>query len=348
MRVHTTGRRRIVHHLLALSVMTLIAAMFGPPPVNAFQINATFTGLDAGTQSVINQAIAFYESTFADPVVIDIEFHTLPSGSELGHSDVTFYDIGYSLYRDRLISDATSADDATAISSLPAMATDPVLGKPLVLLRSANARALSPALPFPAPGLLLDFPGSPCPTFTGDGCIGLNLTDIASGGFSLLATVEHEIDEVLGLASSLRFDGIVDDQLFVYDLFRYAGAGVRSFARNASTSEPCAAGTPQAFFSIDGGNTLLNEFNNCNNGGDYGDWIRHATPQVQDAFANPGSPFLTSTSVEIRALDVIGYTLVAVPAPASVVLLGVGLAWLAGRRASGRDARARVPRRARV
>jgi hypothetical protein len=65
-----------------------------------------------------------------------------------------------------------------------------------------------------------------------------------------------------------------------------------------------------SFFSIDGGTTNLNDFNNCSNGGDYGDWITHTPSQVQDAFTNgSGSPSLSVTSPEVRALDVIGYTI---------------------------------------
>ena len=134
------------------------------------------------------------------------------------------------------------------------------------------------------------------------------------------------------MPSSLRPNGtIVDGQIFSYDLFRFAGAGVRSFATNASVTEPCSAGTPQAFLSIDAGATNSNEFNNCSDGGDYGDWITHTPGQVQNAFASSGFPTLTATSPETRALDVIGYDLVAVPAPASLLLVGSALAWLGGR-----------------
>lgn len=322
--------RSVRQSAIGLFLTGLLTALSAPQPAHALVINANFNpNLSAAAQAVINDAISFYENTFFDPITVAIEFHNLATG--LGHSDVSFYDLPYAPYRAALIAEATSADDLTAVGTLPAGPNEPVLGNPIVMARSANGRAVG----FNTPGLLLNFGGSPCPTFTGDGCIGLNVSDTTTGGgsFSLFATAQHEIDEVLGLASSLRPDGtIVDGQIFAYDLFRFAGPGVRSFATNASVTEPCGAATPQAFFSIDAGATNLNEFNNCNNGGDYGDWITHTPSQVQDAFTNGiGSPALTATSAEARALDVIGYDLVAaVPEPASLLLVGSGLAWLGG------------------
>src|SRR5260370_42242465 len=74
-----------------------------------------------------------------------------------------------------------------------------------------------------------------------------------------------------------------------------------------------------SFFSIDGGSTGLNEFNKCNNGGGYGDWITHTPSQVQDAFSNfSGSPSLSVTSSEVRALDVIGFSLLPAAHPLTV------------------------------
>jgi hypothetical protein len=70
------------------------------------------------------------------------------------------------------------------------------------------------------------------------------------------------------------------------------------------------------YFSINGGVTNLDDFNNCNNGGDYGDWITHTPSQVQDAFTNfSAAPFLTYPLPETRALDVIGYDVNAVAGP---------------------------------
>src|SRR5260370_30446691 len=123
-----------------------------------------------------------------------------------------------------------------------------------------------------------------------------------------MAGVGHEIDEVLGLGSALHGTTTPADP-WTEDLFRWASPGVRSFTANTSTTNPCSS-TPMSFFTIAGGSTELNEFNNCNNGGDYGDWITHTPSQVQDAFTNfSGSPSLSVTSLEVRALDVIGFSL---------------------------------------
>jgi hypothetical protein len=115
-------------------------------------IQPTFnSNLSAAAQTVINDAIAFYEATFLNPITVAIEFHNLATG--LGHSDVSFYDLGYASYRAALIAQATSADDLTAVGTLPAGPNEPVLGNPIVMARSANGRAVG----FNTPGLLLNF-----------------------------------------------------------------------------------------------------------------------------------------------------------------------------------------------
>jgi len=119
-----------------------------------------------------------------------------------------------------------------------------------------------------------------------DGAITLNtsLTFPGSLGssstYSLLSVTEHEIDEVLGLGSSLA--AIPLGTIFPEDLFRYDAAGNRSFTTNSAA---------QAFFSING-TTDLAQFDNQNDGGDFGDWQSNPLPsgippKVQDAFATP-------------------------------------------------------------
>jgi hypothetical protein len=284
-----------------------------PAPLLAPHVSGAGTGLtiiptfnasiDAATQTVINNAIAFYQNTFTDNITVNIEFHNMSSG--LGQSVFFIFPVSYTSYRTQLGAHATSADDATALANTPSGSTNPVTGSSNIVVKSPNGTALglnTPEQPF----------GGSCPTasFTGSGCIGLNVALANSHGV-LTAVVEHEIDEVLGLGSALHGITTPTDP-WPEDLFRWASAGVRSFATNPSTTHPCTS-TPVSFFSIDGGTTDLDDFNNCNNSGDYGDWITHTPSQVQDAFTNfSGAPSLNVTSTEVRALDVIGYTIATV------------------------------------
>jgi len=296
------------------------------PASAALVINPTYDpGLSASAQTVIANALVFYQSTFVDPISVNLKFYNMNTG--LGSSLSFVATVSYAAYRAALGADATSANDATALVNTPGGATNPVTGSGFINVKTANARAVGFSV---SPGTL-SAPGTPCDGYTGDSCIGLNLSDTndatfgATGRHSLITVVQHEIDEALGLGSSLR-KGTTQTNPAAEDLFRFASAGVRSFANNACGSEPAA------FFSIDGGTTNLNQFNNCDNGGDYGDWVTHTPTQVQDAFTNnSGSPFLTALSTETVALDVVGYDLAAtspVPEPASMALFGAGLAGL--------------------
>ena len=169
---------------------------------------------------------------------------------------------------------------------LPSVSTNPVNGSLNINVKSANLRAV---------GINLD-PGQ-------DGTISLNTTITSpgspgsTGAYSLLPVIEHEIDEVLGLGSSLP--SVPLGTIFPEDLYRYAAVNTRSFT-TANTF---------AFFSINA-STFFAQFDNQNDGGDFGDWQSNprpngVPPKVQDAFATQGAN--PALSVELNALDVIGY-----------------------------------------
>lgn len=276
----------------------------------------------ASIEGTINSAIAFYETTFSDSVTVNITFNETSSG--LGSSSTSFENVAYSVYLAALTADATSANDATALAHLGPGPANPVNGDPSINVKTANLRAV---------GLPANVPE--------DGSIDLNthITDVGSPGtsgqYSLFATTEHEINEVLGLGSALPSP--LFGTIFPEDLFRYDAAGNRSFTTSS---------TAQAYLSIDS-TTHLAQFDNQNDGGDFGDWQSNphpsgVSPKVQDAFGTPGAhPFLTLGSPEVTALDVIGYTITpaATPEPMTLVLSGTGLAAIAAlRRRKGRRA----------
>jgi LPXTG-motif cell wall-anchored protein len=263
----------------------------------------------AAIKAAINQAIAVYGAKFVDPISVNILFSEMNGG--LGQSSTYFNNVSYATYLNALKGDKTSADDNTAVGLLPNSATNPVTGGTTINVKTANLRAV---------GLTGNPGGFNQDGVSGnfDGAIGLNthITTVGSvgttGQYSLLAVIEHEIDEVLGLGSGLPNSPF--GTIFPQDLFRYDLSGNRNYTTAGDN----------AYFSIDG-TTQIARFNNVNNGGDYGDWHMGGTPQVQDAFATAGS-FPTLGSSEIRALDVIGYTVTpavtATPEFGSVFSLG--------------------------
>jgi hypothetical protein len=239
--------------------------------------------------STINDTISLYEARFNDPIQVTIRFQKMTAG--LGQSQWWFINIPYSQYRSALMADSKSTNDAVALAHLPAGSINPVTPSSSINVKTANLRALG-------------LPGSSGLPGGYDGIISLN-TSVMNlsrstnnpSRFDLMTVAAHEIDEVLGLASALPNPGF--NSPFPVDLFRFNSSVQRSFTTSGD----------DAFFSIDGGTTLLARFNQTA-GGDYGDWWSTGVhdPQVQDAFLVAGAT--PDPDVELTALDVIGYDLV--------------------------------------
>jgi hypothetical protein len=308
-----------------VSASCIITLMLGAPAWANMVITPTFTsnitgdGNAAAIEATINAAIAIYENDFLDPITVHITFDKMTSG--LGMSSSSFATVSYTQYLAGLTLFSKTSDDAVALAHLAAGPNNPVNGTASINVKTANLRAV---------GININ-PAS-------DGTITLNTTITNPGspgstnGFSLMAVTEHEIDEVLGLGSSLP--GILAGNPFPEDLFRYDASGARSFTTSA---------TAKAFFSLDG-TTDLAQFDNQNDGGDFGDWQSNplpagVQPKVQDAFSSGSNPAL---SVELRALDVIGYD--SIPEPGTGVLLGAALVVLAGLNHARVSRKARLPR----
>lgn len=274
----------------------------------------------AAIEASINAALSFYTSNLTtatlSPINVTIDFK---EGGGLGGSNTTLYKESYQGFITALIN-ANSGDltDTTALAGLANVANNPVTGSTTIDVKTAELRALG-------------YTGVP-PAASGgyDGIITLNtaLTTPGSPGsslnYSLMSVVEHEVDEVLGLGSDVSGTGFFADPA-PEDLFRYDSSGNRSYTTNAAA---------KAYFSLDG-STLLAQFDNQSDGGDWGDWQSNprasgVLPQVQDAFATPGSnPFLALTSPEVTALDAMGYNLVtATPEPDTIFLSLSALAGL--------------------
>ncbi len=275
----------------------------------ALVINATFDGTITGSanaaaiEAMIGDAVAIYESLFDDPITVSILFRyasTNPDGSTLGAGALAvntsvIYTVPWSTYKSALASDATTSNDALAMSTFPTSALSTS-----VIPSSANGRAIGLNTP---PAMFAN--GSVGAGGPYDGIVTLNssqpfkFTRPASAGFyDALRTTEHEMDELLGLGSSIGFSANVRPQ----DVFSWSAPSTRSLSSSGSR-----------YFSIDDGTTDIVGFNQ-NGGGDFGDWLSSSCPQanpyVQNAFSCSNQVAdVTATSPEGINLDVIGYDL---------------------------------------
>jgi len=231
------------------------------------QINVTFDqaigSLPAGFVAAIDYVVEYFDHLFTDAITINIDVgygevngQALGSGA-LGESITFLNSYNYSTLRGALAGDAKSADDATAVTSLPG--SDPIGGTHTYWVSTAEQKAL---------GLLA------ANSAAIDGYVGFSSTlpfdynrndGISAGLYDFIGTVEHEISEVLGRVV-LAGENIVAGQAGYepLDLFDYSSPGTRRLV-----------GTTAGYFSIDGGTTNLDNFN-TNPGGDFGDWAASA------------------------------------------------------------------------
>ncbi len=280
-------------------------------PTTGLTIHPTFDSSITGNpnaaaiQAMINRAIAIYESLFSDPITIQIRFRyatTGPDGSPLSNglisqSDTTIYtSISWNTYISALRADARTSNDDIANASLPGNALSPNI-RPA----SANGRAVGLNTP---PAMFAN--GSVGQGGSYDGIVTLNSSKpfqfsrpVSANSFDAQRITEHEIDEVIGLASRI---GDNSSDLRPQDLFSWSSAGLRNITSSGTR-----------YFSINGGVTNIVGFNQ-DPGGDFGDWLSAPCPQahpyVQNAFSCTGqSSDIAATSPEGINLDVIGYDL---------------------------------------
>src|SRR5579863_9037493 len=270
----------------------------------------------AGVCDTLNTTIAgLYATAFTNANAnIYITFGT----TGLGGSLTPVYLVNYGDLRTALQSSETDADDITAFNdSVPA--ADPINGGSQFGVKLANYRALGLT---PPAGTGTQPDGTQCSlgaTGCYDGIVTMSNAVAMAGNFyfrngmiapnqfDFYTVVEHETDEVLGLGSCAF--GCPSPDPLPEDLFRYQSNGTRGFG--AGNNSSCSAATSgNACFSLDGVN-MLQQFNNLSNGGDAGDWLTNCSAQlVQDADECQGVPGVDiSPAAEIRALDVIGYTI---------------------------------------
>lgn len=241
----------------------------------SFDSSVTTNSAPAGFQASVNAAVSFFETHLTAATPINITLHVgygeiggwgnnnaqaLGAGA-LGESSFGGQDYTYSQVKSALqtMANTGSADQKAAAASLPG--TDPT-GLNNFFVADAQAQALG-----------LDNSGSVVV-----GSIGFDNVDPVTWGttdqvvnsgtqtYDGLATIEHEISEVLGRGSDVQAVAKNQTDYTTLDLLRYSAAGTPDLTANAN-----------GYFSLDNGTTNLGAFNDPTNGGDAGDWASSVT-----------------------------------------------------------------------
>ena len=249
--------------------------------------DSSVSNAPAAFKSVVESVVQFYESEFSNPVTLNIDVgwgevagSTLTSGS-LGESENYVQSFSYSQILAALTQNVTDNAQLSAVNSLPSSA--PVGGEFYMPLAEATALGLVTG------------------STTLDGAVGFNSSvayaysdtnGVPGNEYDLYGIVAHEISEVMGRISLLTFNSVYSP----LDLFRYAANGVPSFTASRS-----------AYFSDNGGQTDLSNFNSSPNG-DLGDLAGNTGGNSFNAFVGTGtvSPI---TANDLTIMNVLGYDL---------------------------------------
>src|SRR5207248_1394975 len=267
----------------------------------------TLSTAPSGFFSAVNYVVNLFNATFTANVTVNIQIgygtfpydnSAVPALGESMQNNLAF--VNYGQAARQLV-----GEGAPGAGTLPTAA--PLSGS--LVMGSAQERAL---------GLI-------GPSSTLDGWVGIasnatvNQQTGGSWSFSptatpgsnqyyIVGTLEHEITEVMGRISYLNVRG----EYGVLDLYRYAGAG----ARQTGTGDA-------SYFSVNGGVTNLDSFNNFRIAGtDLGDWAPRAGPSgvftyagadAFNAYSNPGLINGLSTT-DLTVMAALGWNQPASPA----------------------------------
>ncbi len=265
-----------------------------------YTCDPTITAVSSTACNTLNTTIAaLYRSAFSNA---NASIYITMGSTGAGMSNYYYNSYTYSEFRNALIASASDATDATAVASLPS--SNPLTGTSVGI-----TDALQRALGLSSGSCL---PSNSCydGTITISNSIPLYFRtgEIVGDQYDFFTIAEHETDEILGTASCSIACG--SGTAFPADYFRYHSNGTRSFA--AGTNDACTSSdATNACFSLNG-SSMLQHYNNLNNGDDAGDWDTNcAAPLVQDAEICAGTGGVDiSPAAEILVLDTVGFTTV--------------------------------------
>jgi len=199
-----------------------------------------------GFKATVEAVAAFFESTFTDPVTINVKVERGLSGGLLGHSDYALTGpYTFAQITTALAQETHSGSDVIALAHLPTV--DPISGTHAYYMTSAQAKALGLQGPSNALDGTVQFANNP--PFDYDRSDG-----ITPGSYDFYGTVAHELSEVMGRELNAIGNEVQTGKpngYYPFDLFKYSAAGVptfvgtpRAISRRTAASPTWTTSTP--------------------------------------------------------------------------------------------------------